>query len=92
MVKPVYDALVKSGLCANPQIVDKTSINIPLAKLTREHRETMAKAAKTKCEQHVKRMHDLEKKLVRKVQDVKNVSDDMIHNVNEYVNHSLFQP
>jgi ribosome recycling factor len=84
-VKPVYDAILKSNMCTNPQI-EKTSIYIPLAKVTREHRENMSKTVKLKCEQHVKRMHNIEKKNVRKVQDApKPASNDLIHNTAEHV-------
>jgi ribosome recycling factor len=84
MVRPVYDALIKSNLCSNPQI-DKTSIYIPIPKFTREHRENMAKTAKLKCEQTVKKMHEVESKLMRKTKEAKKVSKDLIFNVSQYV-------
>ncbi len=84
-VKPVYDAILKSNMCSNPQ-VEKTSIYIPIPKVTREHRENMSKTVKLKCEQHVKRMHEIEKKNVRKVQDAtKSASNDLKFNTIEHV-------
>ena len=83
-VKPVYEAIIKSNLCSNPQ-TDKTSIYIPIPKVTREHRENMAKATKQRCETHVKRMHEAEKKAVRNVQDATKVSKNLIFNTIEHV-------
>lgn len=44
-VKSVADALIKSGVCGNPQI-QTTSIYVPLAKPSREYREQLVKNAK----------------------------------------------
>jgi ribosome recycling factor len=87
-VKPVYEAIIKSGMCANPQI-DKTSVYIPIPKVTRDHREALAKTVKVRCEVHVKRMQENEKKLSRKVQDAKGLSNDLKFNTVEHV--SVFQ-
>lgn len=83
-VKPVHDAILKSNMNVNPQL-DKTTIYLPIAKVTREHRENMAKSAKLKCEQALKKMRDCEGKALRKAKDAKNVSKDLIFNVSNWV-------
>lgn len=83
-VKPVYDAVLKSNLNINPQL-DKTTVYIPIAKVTREHRENMSKSAKLKCEQALKRMRDIESKALKKAKDAKHVSRDLIFAVSDWV-------
>ena len=84
-VKPVLDAILKSNLNSNPQL-DKTTIYLPIAKVTREHRENMTKSAKLKCEQALKKMREAETKALRKAKEAKHVSKDLIFNVSQWVN------
>lgn len=83
-VKPVFDAIMKSKLHPNPQL-DKTTIFLPIAKISREHREQMSKTAKAKCEQAIKKIRDAESKALRRAKDAKNVSSDLIFNVSQHV-------
>jgi ribosome recycling factor len=83
-VKLVFDAVVRSKLNPNPQL-DKTTIYLPIAKITREHRETLSKTAKLKSEQTIKKIREIESKALRKAKDAKNVSKDLIFNVSEHV-------
>jgi len=83
-VKPVFESIVKSKLHPNPQL-DKTTIYLPIAKVTREHREQMTKTAKLKCEQAIKKIRDAESKALRRAKDAKNVSTDLIFNVSQHV-------
>lgn len=83
-VKPVFEAIVKSKLHLNPQL-DKTTIFLPIAKVTREHREQVSKTAKSKCEQAIKKIREAESKAMRRAKDAKNVSTDLIFNVNQHV-------
>ncbi|RNA18827.1 ribosome-recycling mitochondrial, partial [Brachionus plicatilis] len=87
-VKPVLEALAKSNLNINPQ-VDKTTIYVPVAKVTREHRENMTKSAKLKCEQALKKMRDAESKALKKAKDAKHVSKDLIFNVNQWIKYQF---
>ena len=83
-VKNVFEAILKSNLNTNPQL-DKTTINLPIAKVTREGRESMAKNIKLKCEQALKKMRDIEGKALRKAKENKKVSSDLAFNVGQYV-------
>ena len=83
-VKPVFEAIVRSKLNANPQC-EKTTIYLPIAKITREHREAVSKTAKLKSEQAIKKIRDVESKALRKAKDAKHVSSDLIHSVSEHV-------
>ncbi|CAF0760326.1 unnamed protein product [Brachionus calyciflorus] len=87
-VKPVLAAISKSNLSVNPQL-DKTTIYLPIAKVTREHRESMAKSVKLKCEQALKKMRDAEGKAMRKAKDAKHVSKDLIFGVNDWIKYQF---
>lgn len=83
-VKPINDSLIKSALNLNPQI-DKTTIYLNIPKVTREHRENMAKSAKLKCEQALKRMREIENKALRTIKEAKRANKDQQYNVSEHV-------
>jgi ribosome recycling factor len=83
-VKPVYDSLIKSNLNLNPQI-DKTTVYLNIPKVTREHRENMAKSVKLKCEQALKRMREIENKALRTIKETKRANKDQQYNVSEHV-------
>ena len=83
-IKNVHEAILKSNLNTNPQL-DKTTINLPIAKVTRESRETMAKNIKLKCETALKKMRDIESKALRKAKENKKVSSDLAFNVGQHV-------
>jgi ribosome recycling factor len=83
-VKPVFNAIVSSKLHSNPQI-NSTTISLPIAKVTREHRENLAKTVKAKCEQALKRMREIESKAARKVKESKSGHADLRFNVTQHV-------
>ena len=87
-VKPIHDAIAKANLNCNPQI-DKTTINLPIPKVTREHRENLVKAIKAKYDSTMKRMRETEGKALRKAKENKKVSKDLSFNTGEYVSSSL---
>lgn len=82
--KAVYDAVVQSKLNSNPSL-DKTTIYLPIAKITREHRETLSKTAKVKSEAAIKKIRDVESKALRKAKEHKKANKDLIFNVSQYV-------
>lgn len=82
--KAIHDALLKSYLNLNPQI-EQNTIHLSIPKVTREHRENVAKSAKLKCSQALEKIRKAETKAMKKAQNVKHVSDDLIFNVNQYV-------
>ena len=83
-VKLVFDAIISSKLHLNPKL-DQTTISLPIAKITREHRENLAKTIKLKCEQALKKIRDIENKASRKARESKKGSSDLIFNVGQYV-------
>ena len=83
-VKPVYDAILHSKLHLNPQI-DSTTISLPIAKVTREHRENVSKSVKAKCEVALKKMREIEHKTLRKIKESKEGNEDLRFNVSEHV-------
>ncbi|BFZ20175.1 hypothetical protein BsWGS_23214 [Bradybaena similaris] len=66
----VKTALAESGLNINPQ-QDGTSLFIPLPKVTKEHRENMAKNAKMLSEKAKKHMRDIYSKYSKKIKSAK---------------------
>ncbi len=82
--KAVYDTVVNSKLNSNPSL-DKTTIYLPIAKITREHRETLSTTAKVKSEAAIKKIRDVESKALRKAKEHKKANKDLIFNVSQYV-------
>ncbi|XP_011298709.1 ribosome-recycling factor, mitochondrial [Fopius arisanus] len=79
-IPQVLEALTKSGLNLNPQ-QDGTTIFIPIPKVTKEHREGLAKSAKAlfiKCRDHLKNMKIKEIKNVKKIESI---SEDQVRRV-----------
>lgn len=83
--KPVFDAVLRSKLNSNPKL-EKTTISLPIAKITREHRETLSKTAKLKSELAIKKIRDVESKALRKAKENKTQSKDLVFNVSQHVN------
>ncbi len=83
--KAVFDAILKSKLNSNPTL-EKSVISLPIAKISREHREKLSKIAKAKSEQAIKKIRDAESKALRKAKENKSVSSDLVFNVSEHVN------
>uniref|UniRef100_A0A0B6ZY78 Ribosome-recycling factor, mitochondrial n=1 Tax=Arion vulgaris TaxID=1028688 RepID=A0A0B6ZY78_9EUPU len=84
----VKAALEQSGLNINPQ-QDGTSLFIPLPKVTKEHRENMAKNAKSLSEKSKKHLRDVYSKYSKKIKNVKeghpsdivSAADDMVQDL-----------
>lgn len=66
----VKDAITQSGLNVNPQ-QEGTTIFIPVPKVTREHREGLAKNAKTLHDKAKTRLRDIHNKYTKKVKAAK---------------------
>ncbi|XP_022827003.1 ribosome-recycling factor, mitochondrial [Spodoptera litura] len=78
-------ALQSSGLNLNPQ-QDGTTLYVPVPKVTKEHREALAKNAKAlyiKCRDSVK---DVQADFIKKVKKQSSVSEDVAFNVSKQIN------
>lgn len=64
LVGDVKAAIEKSGMNVNPQ-QDGTSIFVPLPKVTKEHRDSMAKAAKTHADKVKEKLRQVGSKYAR---------------------------
>lgn len=76
LIPQVIQTLNKSGMNLNPQ-QDGTTIFIPVPKITKEHRENLAKNAKSlfiKCRDGIK---DVQNNHIRKVKNNKEISIDL---------------
>lgn len=74
-IKPAMKALTQSGLNINPQ-QDGTFIFVPVAKVTKDHRTTLAKNAKAlfvKCREQIR---SVQSEFIRKVQNNTQISSD----------------
>ncbi|KAH9507573.1 hypothetical protein Btru_051502 [Bulinus truncatus] len=75
----VKEALMASGMNINPQ-QDGTSLFVPIPKVTREHRETLAKNAKALSEKSKKHLRDIFSKYSKKIKASKegHSADDLL--------------
>lgn len=91
-IPAVLQAIQKSGMNLNPQ-QDGTTLFVPVPKVTREHREGLAKNAKTlfiKCRDAIK---DAQNGQIKKLKKQTDISEDLNHQVqaqitaiaNEYI-------
>ncbi|XP_053674785.1 ribosome-recycling factor, mitochondrial [Anopheles nili] len=74
-IPAVLQAIQRSGMNLNPQ-QDGTTLFIPVPKVTRDHRETLAKNAKVlyiKCRDRIK---DIQNQTIKKLKKQANVSED----------------
>ncbi|XP_056630385.1 ribosome-recycling factor, mitochondrial [Diorhabda sublineata] len=77
-------ALAKSGMNLNPQ-QDGTTIYIPIPKVTKEHRENLAKNAKqffVKCRDDIR---DVQIKYVKQTKKKESVSQDLARNIENQI-------
>lgn len=77
-------ALTKSGMNLNPQ-QDGTTIYIPIPKVTKEHRENLAKNAKqffVKCRDGIR---DVQIKYVKQIKKKESVSEDLARNIENQI-------
>lgn len=84
LIPQVLVALNKSGMNLNPQ-QDGTTVFIPVPKITKEHRENLAKSAKAlfiKCRDSVK---DAQNDHLKKLKGNKEISSDLNHQLQSQV-------
>ncbi|XP_055619178.1 ribosome-recycling factor, mitochondrial [Toxorhynchites rutilus septentrionalis] len=75
-IPAVLQALQKSGMNLNPQ-QEGTTLFIPVPKVTREHRESLSKNAKSlfiKCRDAIK---DIQNQVIKKVKKQADISEDL---------------
>lgn len=84
VIPDVLKAIYNSGLNLNPQ-QDGTTLYVPVPKVTKEHREALAKNAKAlyiKCRDTVK---DIQNEYIKKNKKQTGVSEDLVFNVNKQI-------
>ncbi|CAD5120439.1 DgyrCDS9009 [Dimorphilus gyrociliatus] len=81
----VKKAIMESGLNLNPQ-QDGTTLFVPIPKITREHREMLAKNSKNLCNKYKEKIRDVQNRYVKEVNKKKDgTSKDLLRNVNDWV-------
>lgn len=83
-IKPTLKAIQESGMNLNPQ-QDGTVIFIPLPKLTREHRENLAKNAKMLFNQAKDEIRDISNKFTKEAKKQTGLSEDLIFNCQQQI-------
>lgn len=83
-IKQVLTAINDSGMNLSPQ-QEGTIIYLTIPKVTREHREGLAKSAKTLCQKAKDELKEIQSSFSNYVKKQKkgNVSEELIFNVNE---------
>lgn len=84
VIPDALKAINSSGLNLNPQ-QDGTTLFVPVPKVTKEHREALAKNAKSlyiKCRDSVK---DVQNEFVKKLKKQTGVSEDLVFDVSKQV-------
>lgn len=85
----VLDAIQKSGLNVNPQ-QDGTTLYLPTPKVTREHREELAKNAKKLADQIIIKMREAYSKAHRNLKkQEKTLSKDLVLDLDTNLKHRL---
>lgn len=84
-VTHVKTAILTSGLNVNPQ-QEGTTFYVPVPRVTREHREMLAKNAKALCDKIKDRLRDIQNNFDRELKKAKpSHSEDLIRNLHEAV-------
>ncbi|XP_066951599.1 ribosome-recycling factor, mitochondrial isoform X2 [Macrobrachium rosenbergii] len=77
----IIKAIRESGMNLNPQ-QEGTTIYVPVPKVTKEHRENLAKSAKTLCNRCKDQLRERQNNFIRKVRTKEGqVSEDLVYNV-----------
>ncbi|XP_042877004.1 ribosome-recycling factor, mitochondrial-like [Penaeus japonicus] len=77
----ILGAIKQSGMNLNPQ-QEGTTIFVPIPKVTKEHRENLAKSAKTLCNRCKEQLRDTQNRFIRKAKGKDGeVSEDLLHDV-----------
>lgn len=78
-------AILESGINVNPQ-QEGTTLYIPVPKITREHREGLAKNAKNLCEKTKEKLRHIQNNFARDLKKTKDEhSEDLVFSVHETV-------
>ncbi|KRT84809.1 hypothetical protein AMK59_2642, partial [Oryctes borbonicus] len=83
-IPAVIKAIQKSGMNLNPQ-QDGTTLYIPIPKVTKEHRENLAKSAKQlfiKCRDNIK---DAQNKHIKGLKKTPNISEDIVKQTEQQI-------
>lgn len=84
-ITQVKTAIANSGLNVNVQ-QDGTSLFVPIPRVTREHREALAKNAKTLCDKTKEKLRNIQNSFARDLKKVKDShSEDLIFNLHETI-------
>lgn len=86
-IKPVLQAIHSSGMNVNPQ-QEGTIIYLQLPKVTREHRELLAKSAKTLFQKAKEELTKVQNTYTKQAKDKKGqqgISDDLVFNATENI-------
>lgn len=84
-IPSVLQAIRESGMNLNPQ-QEGTTLYIPVPKVTKEHRETLSKNAKTlyvKCKDNIRNTQNEHVKKIKKQHT--NVSEDTVRSIHEQI-------
>lgn len=84
LIPQVLQAINKSGMNLSPQ-QDGTTVFVPVPKVTKEHRENLAKNAKAlfiKCRDGIK---DVQNLFIKKVKNQKEISVDLNHSLQKQI-------
>ncbi|VVC40224.1 Hypothetical protein CINCED_3A014019 [Cinara cedri] len=83
-IPAVLESLKASGMNLNPQ-QDKTTIFIPIPKVTKDHRENLIKGAKSlfiKCKDNIK---EIQNKNIKLLKDNDTLAIDLVHNLQDQI-------
>jgi len=83
-IKPVMQAIQDSGMNLNPQ-QEGTTIYVPLPKVTREHRENLAKNAKALFTKYKVALQGVQNKFVKQAKSQAGLSEDLVFSVNQQI-------
>lgn len=77
-LKPVLQAINESGMGINPQ-QEGTMLYLPVPKITREHRENMAKNAKSLFVKAKEEVRHIQNYYVKEAKNKTDLSEDLVH-------------
>ncbi|XP_067012912.1 ribosome-recycling factor, mitochondrial [Anabrus simplex] len=83
-IPAVLESIQKSGMNLNPQ-QDGTTIFIPVPKVTKEHRENLAKNAKMLFVKYRDSIRDIQNKYLKQVKRNSSISEDLSHEAQDQI-------
>ncbi|XP_025208363.1 ribosome-recycling factor, mitochondrial [Melanaphis sacchari] len=83
-IPAVLESLKASGMNLNPQ-QDKTSIFIPIPKVTKEHRENLSKGAKALFIKTKDTIKELQNKNIKLLKDNDTLATDLVHTMQDQI-------